>query len=188
VNEARIQRALAIWINYRSHLCLPNVNGGLGLWSRGEMDFIAITGAGYIIEVEIKCTLADLRREWRSQVKIHKHRRAHTVDKGIRRFFICTPASIAQKARFEIEAEPLLAYAGILSVDDEANYVKVLRPAQNLKSARKLRPDEYMKIGHLATMRFWSAPLLQQVGPRPDAGDVSVALIERATPVIDVGE
>jgi len=158
MNETSIQRALAHWINYRRHLCLPNVNGGLGLWSRGEMDFIAITGAGYIIEVEIKCTLADLRREWRSHEKIHKHVRAHTVDKGIRRFFICTPQKIAQLARFDIEAQPMLSYAGILSVSDEGNYVKMVRPAQNLKSARKLRPDEYMKIGHLATMRFWNKP------------------------------
>jgi hypothetical protein len=170
VNEYRIQRALAIWINYRRHLCLPNVNGGLGLWSRGEMDFIAITGVGYIIEVEIKCTLADLRREWRSQMKIHKHKRAHAVDKGIRRFFICTPQKISQQARLEIEAEPLLSYAGILSVHDEANYVKVVRPAQNLKSARKLSPDEYLKIGHLATMRFWERGHLEPPAPGDGRG------------------
>jgi hypothetical protein len=166
VNEAVIQRALAVWINYRRHLCLPNVNGGLGLWSRGEMDFLAITGAGYIIEVEIKCTLADLRREWRSPVKIEKHRRAHTVDKGLRRFFICTPRSISQKARAEIEAEPLLAYAGILSFHDESKYVGILRPAQNLKTARKLKPDEYLKIGRLATMRFWD----RLIPEAPDPG------------------
>jgi hypothetical protein len=159
MNEYLIQRALAVWINYRRHLCLPNVNGGLGLWSRGEMDFLAVTGAGYVIEIEIKCTLADLRREWRSPVKIEKHVRAHTVTKGIRRFYICTPAKIAQRAREEIEAEPLLAYAGILKLHEESRYVGVIRPAQNLKTARKLTGEERMKIGHLATMRYWDRPL-----------------------------
>lgn len=153
VTERVIQRALAIWINYRTHLCLPNVNGGIGLWSRGEMDFLAVTGAGYVIEVEIKCNLADLRREWRSPVKIEKHRRAHTVTKGIRRFFICTPDKIFQRAREEIEAEPLLAYAGLLRY--QGSHIGVVRPAQNLKTARKLDGEERMKIGHLATMRFW---------------------------------
>lgn len=158
MTEREIQRALAVWINYRRHLCLPNMNGGLGFWSRGEMDFVAVTGAGFVIEIEIKVTLADLRREWRSPVKIEKHRRAHTVTKGLRRFFICTPAKIAQKAREEIEAEPLLAYAGILKAVEQherSAWVGMVRPAQNLKSARKLTPDERMKIGHLATMRLW---------------------------------
>lgn len=153
MSEREIQRALAIWINYRRHLCLPNVNGGIGLWSRGEMDFLAVTSVGYVIEVEIKCSLTDLRREWRNPTKIEKHTRTHTVTKGIRRFFICTPADIAQSARAEIEAEPLLVYAGILIYNGRS--IGVLRPAQNLKTARKLTADERMKIGHLASMRLW---------------------------------
>jgi hypothetical protein len=175
VNEYKIQRALAIWINYRTHLCLPNVNGGIGLWSRGEMDFLAVTGAGYVVEVEIKCTLADLRREWRSQVKIEKHLRAHTVTKGIRRFFICIPQKIAVQARAEIEAEPLLAYAGILQIHDESHYIGVVRPAQNLKSARKLSADERMKIGHLAAMRLWSmTPRIDEEPPPTTGGNADV--------------
>ena len=157
MNEALIQRALAYWIDYRRHLCLPNLNGGLGFWSRGEMDFVAVTGANYVIEIEIKCTMADLRREWRSPVKAEKHRVAHFKEKGIRRFFICVPGKIAEKAKTEIEAEPSLAYAGILKAVDQGEWVAigVMRPAHNLKTARKLTPDERMKIGHLAAMRLW---------------------------------
>lgn len=170
MNEPRIQRALAVWINYRRHFCLTNVNGGLGFWSRGEMDFIAVTGAGYVVEIEIKCTLADLRREWRNPNKIDKHRRVTTATKGIRRYFICTPQKIAVKARAEIEAEPLLAYAGILSVHDELNYVKVVRPAKNLPTARKLEPDEYLKLAHLAMMRFWERGHLEPPAPGDGRG------------------
>lgn len=159
MNEHQLQRALAVWINYRRHFCLTNVNGGLGFWSRGEMDFIAVTGAGYVVEVEIKRTMADLRREWRNSNKIEKHRRVDTAAKGIRRYFICTPAAIAEKAKAEIEARPELAYAGILKAQQpHANghiYIGVVRPARNLPTARKLKPDEYLKLAHLAMMRFW---------------------------------
>jgi hypothetical protein len=154
LTEAEIQRALAHWIDYRRHLCLPNVNGGLGFWSRGEMDFIAVTGVGHVVEIEIKCTLADLRREWRNPTKVRKHNLTHQRDRGIRRFFICTPAQIIDKALAEIKAQSLLDYAGVLSCH-EGGYVTVLRAAQNLKTGRKLNDTERMKIGHLAAMRLW---------------------------------
>jgi hypothetical protein len=158
VNEHRLQRALALWINYRRHFCLTNVNGGLGFWSRGEMDFIAVTGAGYVIEIEIKATLADLRREWRNPNKVEKHRRVSTATKGIRRYFICVPVKIIDKAKAEIEAQPELAYAGILMASEAENghvFIHAVRPAQNLKTARKLDAHEYLRIAHLAMMRFW---------------------------------
>ncbi len=161
MNEHSLQRALAVWINYRRHFCLTNVNGGLGFWSRGEMDFIAVTSAGYVIEIEIKCSLADLRREWRNPNKVDKHRRVATATKGIRRYFICTPQPIAEKAKAEIEAQPELAYAGILrAVQPYADQpsrinIGVVRPAQNLKTSRKLAPHEYLKLAHLAMMRYW---------------------------------
>lgn len=158
MNEPRLQRALALWINYRRHFCLTNVAGGLGFWSRGEMDFIAVTGAGYVIEIEIKCTMADLRREWRSENKVHKHKLVSTATKGIRRYFICVPTKMIDKAKAEIEAQPSLAYAGILMASEAKDghvFIHMVRPAQNLKTARKLGPAEYLKIAHLAMMRFW---------------------------------
>ena len=157
MNEHTIQNALALWFGYRRNLCLPNVAYGLGHWRRGEMDFVAISRAGYCTEVEIKCSLADLRREWRKPGKARKH--AFAVNPGgIKRFYICVPDAAADRAWAEVDAQPSLAYAGLLRVfasHHESKAIRIDRAAWSLPTSRKLSADERLHVGRLANARYW---------------------------------
>ena len=75
-----------IW-NKRQDIMIPNLSWGL---LNHEADFVAITKSGYLTEVEIKRSFADLKADFKKDV-FHR-------DERVYHFMYCLPISIKDKA------------------------------------------------------------------------------------------
>jgi len=129
---------------YRRYVCVPNVSWGLDL--AGEADVVALSGSGYLTEIEIKISVADFRRDAGKR----KHRLPNGSAHGlVSAFYYAMPDTIWPK----IEAE-FPPHAGLILVDDEYRARVVIKaPA---RACRKLRDDEREQLGRLGTMRYWT--------------------------------
>lgn len=136
-----IEIAMARHFDYRSHLIVPNVFWGLGFMH--ELDVLIMTESGYVTEIEIKTTRADLKRDLK---KSHHHR-----SQRISRHFLAVPKAISALA---IELFP--GEWGVLSIDEETRLVETLRNAKRNKGAKPLTPSEIDHLYRLASMRTWT--------------------------------
>ena len=131
---------------YRRYLCVPNVDWGL---LPNEADLVAMAPSGWLYEVEIKASLADLRRD----LQKWRHRRSpNTIGcEKIRGMYYAMPAYVWEK----VEAEPPIPqYAGVLAFTDDR--VRVVRKPKLNSGARKLTDGERYKLARLGVMRYWS--------------------------------
>lgn len=146
---------------YRRYLCVENVSWGLLPW---EADLVCMAeGSGYLTEVEIKISHADLKNDFAKD----KHTRMwpNTGWPLLRRFYYAVTADVhrlATKAGTWDRAPP---HAGIIV----ANQVKfephqnrldvvrcdVVRPAKTLHG-RTLRDGERYDLARLGVMRYWT--------------------------------
>lgn len=128
---------------YRRYVCVPNVSWGLEL--DGEADVIALSGAGYLTEVEIKISVADFRRDaqkWR-------HRRGYSSPL-VSAFYYAMPVTMWPKVGTEFPHQR----AGLIIVSDDLHAtVEQKAPA---RACRKLTDREREQLGRLGTMRYWS--------------------------------
>ena len=141
----------------RQTLTVPNVTSGLFDW--GESDLIQVSDAGYVTEIEIKISIADLKREWQKR-RWQEHWVREWLNR-IRYYWIAMPLELCEPAREHI---PEWVGAGILGVSMKALHEswafyryqvkKVLRPASN-RTARPLTLRERSQIGRLGTLRYW---------------------------------
>lgn len=152
MTEAEIQRCLATTLfHYRRHVCVPNVDFGFLPW---EADLVVLRASGYADEVEIKISVADLRRD--------KHKSRHRwprVGKAlrIRQMYYAVPEDILLKIR----ADDLPRDAGIIAIRliDEQLQIRraeIVHPATRRDGARKLTPDEKYILARLGCIRFWT--------------------------------
>ena len=65
---AEIELKLVKWFNPRTHLIVPNVSWG---FTSHECDLLIMSKSGYLIEVEIKVSLPDLKKDL---LKKHGHK------------------------------------------------------------------------------------------------------------------
>lgn len=136
-----IEIAVAKHFGYRQHLIVPNIAWGLGF--SHELDVLVMTRAGYVTEVEIKTSKADLKRDL---LKSH----AHASDK-IRQHFLAVPKALSVFALQTFQPP-----WGVLSIDEDSKWITVLRESKKNKNARALRPDEINHLYELASMRVWT--------------------------------
>lgn len=134
-----IEIAVAGHFDFRANLIVPNVSWGLGLH---ECDLLICTRAGYLTEVEIKVSAADLRRDSRNW---HGHK-----SNKLRRQYFAVPDAIVGLTQ-EIVGESW----GIISVDNDLR-ARLVRPAKFNSSAGKLSDDDHRHLYELASMRIWS--------------------------------
>jgi len=146
-----IEIAVAKHFDYRSHVIVPNVFWGLGF--NHELDVLVMSGSGYVTEIEIKTSRADLRRDLK---KTHGHRSLK-----ICRHFLAVPKSLSA---FAIELFP--QDWGVLGVDEGNQWVEVLRNAKRNKNAKPLETSDINHLYKLASMRTWT--LKQTLADRID--------------------
>lgn len=151
-------------------VAVPNTTTIVG-W---EADLLLLHPSGWVWEVEIKVSVADFRREFRT--KASKHRtlsggkwqknigtgRPYLVtrsNKHVQKFFFAVPKDVFDK----LKEEDFPDYAGIIVVDPErldtwkrpVPYIH--RRAKNLPGAEKTDDAFRIELLRLAHARLWSA-------------------------------
>lgn len=155
--------------NLRRNVVVPNVSWGLLNY---EADFVSMSKAGYLTEVEIKRSMQDFKKDFE---KRHRH-----DDPRISYFYYCVPQSICDKvmdALYVMEEtgnsfrpykitgikEGVPVNAGLICYDNhdwqgnECEYVTIdiKAYAGRRKNARPLTEKEQIKLAHLGCMRIW---------------------------------
>lgn len=137
-----IELAVVARFGVRQNVIVPNISWGLGIH---ECDLLIVTNAGYAIEVEIKISKADLKKD---ALKGHGH-----VDKRIKALYFAIPENLISCT------ELIPDRAGIFIVRDYASngpyFCECVRKPTINKTAHKLTPTEYFKVAHLGAMRIW---------------------------------
>ncbi len=113
------------------------VNSALSSYSDGERaDVLAVNKNRYLIETEVKITLADLRRD----AEKVKHRDFRGFGCIARYFYFAVPRDIANDAK--LICDRLYPYAGILGTNGLDEYgVEIYREAKPLGGKRLTYPQ-----------------------------------------------
>lgn len=130
-----------IW-NKRRDIMIPNLSWGLLNY---EADFVVITKAGYLTEVEIKRSWEDFKADFK---KKHNH-----DDKRVYMFYYCVPKSIVNRVE-----EYLKEYdfeTAILTYD-ENGIIERKNGWLSYKGGRKLFIEEQLTVARLGCMRLWN--------------------------------
>lgn len=147
ITTPEMEVALSAYFNYRQNLIVPNVSWGMHLH---ECDLLIVSKSGYLTEVEIKVSRADLRNDAK---KWHGHH-----SNAIKRLIFALPDYLEECIEFVPER------AGIILVrpnDADADPIwaprcREIRPARRNKAAGKISATDRYKIARLGTLRIWN--------------------------------
>lgn len=116
----------------------------------GQPDVLGVTSSRFLIEVEIKRSVSDFKRDF---LKISRRNRDLFPAKQARQFFYFVPANIVEKV------EPLVPdWSGLLYVpDDGPLYPYIKRKAPLNKLSHKLSDDEFQRLFAMLTNHLLSA-------------------------------
>lgn len=143
-----IETAVAKMWNIRTHIIVPNVSWGLNLH---ECDLLIVTKSNYAIEVEIKVSKSDLKKD---AEKMHMHESSK-----IKLLYFAIP----EKMLNCIDLIP--GKAGIIVIykreikqyDWQSDYYgNIVRQPQRNIQARALSDGERIKLLELGCMRIWA--------------------------------
>ena len=139
---SQIETAVANHFGYCQNIIVPNVSWGL-FHTGQEVDVLVVRPSGYAIEVEIKISASDIKADL-------KKRHAHN-NNLIKMTYFAVPSKLAENTDIPVRF-------GVLSIDDndDAHFLKTVRAATANKSAKKLSPEQILKVYALASMRIWS--------------------------------
>jgi hypothetical protein len=132
-----IEIAVSAYFGARKCLIVPNISWGMGLH---ECDLLVLKDCGWAVEVEIKVSVSDLKRDLG---KAHGHK-----SPKIRNLFFAMPETM------RAHSDSVPAAAGILLVG-EGGYVEKTRAAADVSDYR-FTDAERMNMGRLGTLRMWS--------------------------------
>ena len=143
ITTTEMEITLASYFDYRKNLVVPNISWGLRLNNKPlhECDLLILTNAGYLWEVEIKISKADLLAD---KKKYHGH-----YHPAIRKLYFAIPEYLA------LEVEHIPQRAGIIIVETSLNHwCNTIRdPVVN--EGYKLEDHEKFKMAKLGAMRIW---------------------------------
>ena len=146
ISYGEIEFALAQHFGWRANIVVPNVFWGLGF--RHELDLMVLRPSGWATEIEIKTSLSDLKADAK---KGHLHR-----SKRIKELYFAFP----YPEDLDKWCQHVQENAGILLIKKDrysgSPVVVVHRSAVKNTGARKINPEEKMKLLELAHMRIWS--------------------------------
>lgn len=140
--------AIANYFGFRKNIIVPNISWGLNVH---ECDMFIVNRTGYVTEIEIKRSKADLLNDFK---KRHQH---VDLENRISEFYFALPDDLLEKCYDLIPIN-----AGIISCSKFINFKKevvqasIRRKCKKIKGARKLTPEEKLKVASLGTMRIWS--------------------------------
>ena len=140
-----VEIAIAGYFNYRTNMIIPNVSWGFNIH---ECDLLVCTKAGYLYEVEIKVSKADLIKD---KEKTHKH-----ISDKIKKLFFAIPEKL------EKDIGHIPERAGILVCYEKEHkscgkYIRVecIRWPHENKTEKISNEDRY-SLARLAAMRTWT--------------------------------
>jgi hypothetical protein len=159
ISCADIEIAVANYFNPRVHLIVPNISWGMNLH---ECDLLIMNGSNYGVEVEIKISKTDLKKDL---LKGHGHK-----SDRIRRLFFAIPehlytdeiiALIPERAGiFVIRPGEKISYLENAGKTKGIHYVKpkclLMRNAKMNKYAKPFTDKERVVMGRLGMMRYWN--------------------------------
>lgn len=143
--ESALVQTKRLFTNCVKNVVVPNISWGLGF--NHELDLLCLSKAGYITEVEIKISRADLLMDFDK-----KH---HHSDPRIKFLYYAAPSSMLDDLLELVPKEN-----GIIIVNEKGKPKgKIIRKAEP-KSARKINRKERDKLYALMMMRFWNLRIL----------------------------
>lgn len=158
-----VARSLIKRLNVRTHLIVPRVSWGLVNW--GECDVLAMTGAGYLTEYEIKISASDVRREWKKK-RWTSPRYRQSFDALIKEYYMVVPEKLLDVV---LETMPEDIGGGVIVADrmqerqrwwpedkEPEPYAACVQNAVSNRRARALTDREKYQLARLGTMRYWS--------------------------------
>lgn len=145
--------ALAKHYGVRKNIIVPNISWGL---LTHECDILVVRPSGIAIEIEIKISVADFKKDL---TKRHHHKEGRN---RISEFYYAMPKNIYEKVKDLINEN-----AGILVCEKymhesyshqpyEEVFIKTIRNAKKIPNARKLTEKEMLKVAHLGCMRIFN--------------------------------
>lgn len=143
-----IEVAIAKYYGVRQHIIVPNISWGFH-WMH-ECDLFIVTKAGIATEIEIKISKSDLLRDFE---KGHDHQDRQN---RITYFYYAMPELLYENVKDLIPAEAGILVCYRADWDENRIFVKEIRKPEKRKNARKLIPEEQLKIAWLGTMRIFS--------------------------------
>lgn len=111
-------------------------------------DVIGVTAARFLIEVEVKRSMADFRA---NQAKPHVKHRDFMLKRWPKQFYYIVPEKLSLTVLTELPE-----YAGLL-VEGTRDYVRVVRDAPMNPATRKLSVKECVRLAHLQSNQIFSA-------------------------------
>jgi hypothetical protein len=109
-----------------------------------EADMLIVSKTGYISEIEIKRSIADLRNDFTK--KNHTH-----SSQLINKFYYAVPEKLVEKTKLLLLEHKRVA--GIISYSENKK-INIIIEAPNLKK-RKITLEERVKLLRLGNMRVW---------------------------------
>lgn len=142
ITTTEMECLVARFLNARVNLIVPNVSWGMGLH---ECDLLVCTKAGYLWEVEIKVSKADLKKD---AEKRHEHRHHN-----IKHLYFAIPTYLVDCI------EHIPARAGIITVapagEKQWGRVKQLRAPETNRAATPIDHNARYTLARLGAMRIW---------------------------------
>ena len=143
-----IEIAVAKLFNPRVNLIVPNVSWGMCLH---ECDMLILSKSGYATEVEIKTSVADLKRDAR---KPHAHE-----SERIKYLYFAVPEGMLKSEH----AEYIPKHAGIITVSIQPGYYGQPEYRANYERAPMTNTVKYcfndgerLEMARLGAMRIWT--------------------------------
>lgn len=144
-----IEVAVARHFGARANVIVPNVSWGL--FAHHEADVVVLRQSGFLDEIEIKVSAADIRRDLGKNGG-----RGHVRSRLVVRLWFAVPEALA-------EHPDIPAFAGVLSYrvrvgSDGSHYrsLSAVRAPHRNPDARKLTASEQQTLMRLGCMRVWS--------------------------------
>lgn len=155
-NEGVIVRGLASTDKFgysRNLFCIPNVSHGF--FTMHEADLLVCSHAGYLTEVEAKVTMSDWLGDKKKLKWSGDPDKPFSHDSRIKYFWYAAPLILA----LQWKDVGIPEFAGVLGMSKDPlcsnpEYT-VVKPAEVIKTHRKLRQDEIIKALRLAALRYW---------------------------------
>ena len=131
----------------RTHLIVPNISWGLLPF---EADVLVVRTTGYCIEVEIKRSFSDYKKDFDKRKWRHYN---GGLSKYIKEFYYAFPKKLWEKRQADI-MEIMPDFAGII-ICHTSTYSIFHRQAKPNHKAKPLTEKEMFQVARLGTLRIW---------------------------------
>lgn len=152
IRACDVERAVVAHFNFRRNVIVPNVSWGMLPW---EADLLILTKAKYLIEIEIKVSLSDLKRD----VDKDKWHERHKTNKLIRQRYFAMPFPLATSDA----AKEICAGLGAGIIGFDFNVIRRGQPETHRLAEAPANPHALpltdklqFKLLRLGVLRYWS--------------------------------